>query len=1291
MRATSLICSAVLAWSIIRVAGADAPPVKFDSDGTIRYGDKMLSVSRGHLLYTVGAKTLMDVYPHWSAPGQAYGEAGYDDAITAHAYDAAAGEYVVTATLPKAGEARYEIRVKVLADGLVNYRIAFADADGLASTGLQVRFPGLVLEGTTIRDEGRDVVVEKFTGERQDIMLPQGFSPEFFAENPDRAIRLLLLEHAGGHRRYRVSDGRQDRNFQRMEFRPQYSRGHVIEMNIDIRRMSEARRERMRTEAPDPYDIGGVAKVNRMELPNFAASRNLIQNPSVEEGMHAWDAYRPSDITEPEHLREWCVVDSATAYHGKRSFRFQVRPSSSDIVVTTMSLLTPYSIQLQAGKKYVFSFYAKAETEGLVVGCTAFGKAWGKWLGASRFALSKEWTRHSITFTPEDPVITVMFGIPWWDRDAYLAVKETTHFWADAFQLEEGEAPTAFTVKPLSMSALGVKPYYAVREAKPLAFEIQNNTDSARTVDCAVSIRDFFKNEIAAKAFPAVQVPPNGSAPILVDAAEEMNYIGYYTVRISLADQINGYADHDFFPVAVIEPFSQEENARMKHRLLFALGNMPGGDRDRNARVLREVGVGALQPRMYPLGEAAYRIHDDVGLLQFTGLFGSDPLNMYVSDPGEKAIIAPMWHVKSLDAPEYQAYLDFLENVFLPKYRHFTYIKYFNEPHRANTGDASIFNPKTMAQVYRDVTPIIRRAIPGVTIISSDPANIGDSGRTWLDEVFMAGGGDGFDILAGHPYREKPERPDLEHDTEAMIAIADRHGFRGDIWFTEAGNHPRYIMPGYGGVEPRNVALTSDMPGARKLIAYNIRYIIMTMKYADRVKMFLNWKVETFMNFLDGMPGPVLTEYNAVARRLGNASFVRDFSYGDGIKAYGFDDGAGRGVAAIWDCDDAFEDGERAANRFRLHAKAGAEVTDLFGRALKSTVSDGDYLYFDIDYTPSFIIAPDVKALVATLEQSGVAYDPSEQVAVRVGLQSFDTLAVHFKNRGSSAFAGHVQVNLGAAVHEIPLSIQPLAETTEHIPLADTVDTSTARYSVPVSMVLADARGKTLKTVPERRYHAIRCGRRTSDIRIDGDLGDWDGLRFGEVGKDAFDVIEYESGSQTSFDDLGARFSAAWDEDALYLAIDVWDDVHHQPNTLADVWDGDSVQLFIDAFGDGQETSLNQQDDYEYLVASTPAGDQVFRALSPDRQLSWLDIQNRVLEPDVEVKIRRDEANGRTVYELRFPAKYVAPVALRQGNVIGLGLMVNDADGGKRQAAITTCDGKEGWMKPYNLSFFVFE
>ena len=111
------------------------------------------------------------------------------------------------------------------------------------------------------------------------------------------------------------------------------------------------------------------------------------------------------------------------------------------------------------------------------------------------------------------------------------------------------------------------------------------------------------------------------------------------------------------------------------------------------------------------------------------------------------------------------------------------------------------------------------------------------------------------------------------------------------------------------------------------------------------------------------------------------------------------------------------------------------------------------------------------------------------------------------------------------------------------------------------------------------------------------------------------------------------------------------------------------------------------QDDYAYIFAKTPVGIQAFRSMSPDKQIAWLD---NGLEKHIEIKIKRNENDKSTIYEIRIPKKYINPVTLKEGKIIGLGLMVNDNDGDKRKTALTLTGGNEAWKKPYYLPEMIF-
>jgi hypothetical protein len=139
--------------------------------------------------------------------------------------------------------------------------------------------------------------------------------------------------------------------------------------------------------------------------------------------------------------------------------------------------------------------------------------------------------------------------------------------------------------------------------------------------------------------------------------------------------------------------------------------------------------------------------------------------------------------------------------------------------------------------------------------------------------------------------------------------------------------------------------------------------------------------------------------------------------------------------------------------------------------------------------------------------------------------------------------------------------------------------------------------------------------------------------------------------------DLDGQVYFAWDERALYVALDVSDDVHHQPFQSGSLWKGDSVQLGL-AAGMPGETDAYQ----EYAVALTKTGPKMYRR-------SNIGGGPKLVEP-ARVAITRNEERNTTQYELAIPWDDLDEIQ-HGDEVFSLSVLVNDKDG----------DGRKGWVE----------
>ena len=81
---------------------------------------------------------------------------------------------------------------------------------------------------------------------------------------------------------------------------------------------------------------------------------------------------------------------------------------------------------------------------------------------------------------------------------------------------------------------------------------------------------------------------------------------------------------------------------------------------------------------------------------------------------------------------------------------------------------------------------------------------------------------------------------------------------------------------------------------------------------------------------------------------------------------------------------------------------------------------------------------------------------------------------------------------------------------------------------------------------------------------MDGDLTDWSSAIWQEE-KVYCALAEMPTDSV----DLSAKFAVLWDDELLYVAVEVRDDIHFCDFTGTGIWGGDSVQLRVDPGHDG--------------------------------------------------------------------------------------------------------------------------
>ncbi|SFI98396.1 Glycosyl hydrolases family 16 [Paenibacillus sp. UNC496MF] len=168
-------------------------------------------------------------------------------------------------------------------------------------------------------------------------------------------------------------------------------------------------------------------------------------------------------------------------------------------------------------------------------------------------------------------------------------------------------------------------------------------------------------------------------------------------------------------------------------------------------------------------------------------------------------------------------------------------------------------------------------------------------------------------------------------------------------------------------------------------------------------------------------------------------------------------------------------------------------------------------------------------------------------------------------------------------------------------------------------------------------------------------------------------------GKPYSASDRSADQYVKWDDDYLYLAVQVTDDVHSMASdNVYDSWGSDSLQVSFDPERPGRTAS---SDSHPRFIASLNAATGV-SALGVE---TWGPVTTGNVD-DIPYKFTRDEAHHLTNYVIAFPWSSLLTDARKPATAdltdLGISVLVNDNDGGGREGWLAYMDGISSGKDP---------
>ncbi|MBI3318017.1 MAG: hypothetical protein HYZ90_02570 [Candidatus Omnitrophica bacterium] len=195
------------------------------------------------------------------------------------------------------------------------------------------------------------------------------------------------------------------------------------------------------------------------------------------------------------------------------------------------------------------------------------------------------------------------------------------------------------------------------------------------------------------------------------------------------------------------------------------------------------------------------------------------------------------------------------------------------------------------------------------------------------------------------------------------------------------------------------------------------------------------------------------------------------------------------------------------------------------------------------------------------------------------------------------------------------------------------------------------------RNVPTRersgKVPALKALRAPPGVALDGEIGEWAGAPWYTVNQRT--QVVYGAGAWAGAHDLSCKIAAGWDEEALYLALDVTDNALVQEKRGAEMWEGDHAELWLDMDLDGDYSeAVNSSDDFQLGLSP---GD--FGQLKPE-VFVWVPSVDPKSLAQVQIAARK-QPFGYTL-EVRLPAKFLFQTLGKR-----VGVEPKDPQGTRRQ------------------------
>lgn len=862
-------------------------------------------------------------------------------------------------------------------------------------------------------------------------------------------------------------------------------------------------------------------------------ARNRIWNSSFENGIAHWHLeVSGGKKTLPEFDKTFQIV-KGKGIHGN-SYLQVSRPDgeANHVRISTMP------VQIQDGKDYIFSFYAKASKDGETILCNGL-----------KIRLSTTWKRYVLPLTSIKPETYSWSGKRFPNRRTFsFRHQGNASILLDAVQLEQGRMATEFEYP--EMVSLSVRPanrlgLYLPNEKPEVQWTLFNGYPEERRVTVILRIRDFAHRPVKTMTFHRTLAAGAGITELVPMPA------GYHHYKVEAELQTrNGNRQTVDTAVSVVKDLTAVPG-RDFFGQLGAAGRNPGNFAD-GLRLNQLLGVRNLlvynnlrldwetdwrTNRSYP--EQRNLLIDRIRAAGFEPELAIKPLGKFNRDPYGVEIVGP---------EELEEIRAWTEN--------------FARAHRHNLKRYEVFGEymqgylppraRNVAAILPVVYHALKKASPSCLVDAFAEDNIPGI-EAELEAHFKLGTLQYADRVTIHPYWiARQNQEGLDTGLKQVRNLVNRYAKQKPIAANESG-HRAVDTLYYDDIEPESMYYAlycTELEQAERtvrehLIAIGNGLTAYTAFYTYPGERFFSFSYVQTGNSI--RPKTVFPAYNFMVSELAGANLLKVIARPvTRLRIYVFRKG-GETFAAMWHYADDF-----SARNIKLNLNpTEVRLWNLVGEAIPLS---GEQLEFPLDGSVVYLHAGSysTEEFIRALEDLRM-----DLLKMSVVPESEQQLHVLLEN-GSEKRIGVLGISGGTTQ---TITLEPEEKRSVLIPAhsgRQTVFWKDPQQTLQQSLTL------------------FPVGRNTPSVHLGAEH------RFSRFPQ--FTEFAYRGEK-----DLSADFHASYDEKNFYLEINVRDDIFFTPyssdHKMQYIWANDAVQIAFD--------NLEEPSYIEFSCSLTPKGPEM--------------------------------------------------------------------------------------------------